>query len=108
MSDKTLDVKKESEKVLAKLAKEGKIPEIRPLTRKERKQLNKDKKNMFISTHDVNDQRGPLEVQTDTVDYVLDNFFKDTDWDDLPNNVCFAFATSVLAATFKDYVAEKN
>lgn len=108
MSDKELDSKKATEKVLGRLAKEGKIPEIRPLTRKERKQLNKDKQNMFISTHDVNDHRGPLEVQTDTVDYVLDNFFKGTDWDDLPNNVCAAFVVCVMGATFKDTLAEKN
>lgn len=100
--------REENVKALEKLAKEGKIPMPRPLLRKERKEMDKKKMNMWMSSHDPNDRRGPMEVQSDCSDFIVDTFFPECNWDEMPNDVVLSFAMRVLALTYKDTLSEKN
>lgn len=96
----------ESKKVMLKLVKEGKLPEPRPLTRKERKELDNNGMNLFKIKE--NDKRTFSQMREDTTDYILNTIYKDFDFDDLPNNVCLWFGQYVFGITYKDQLAEKN
>ena len=84
----------------------GKLPEIKSMTRKQRKEVDAKKLNYF--KYGIDSNQNLITKQEQSVDWVLDNVYPDFDFDDLPNNVCFVFGQMVFAATYGDKVSEKN
>ena len=86
---------------LFRLMKEGKLPQVRALTRKERKELTKTGFNMYENTNF-------LDLKMKCVDWVVDNIYPDFDWDDVPSNVVNIFVGFTLGLTYGDNFIEKN
>lgn len=99
---KLLDVRDK----IYKMIDEGKLPEIKSMTRKQRKEVDAKKLNYF--KYGIDSNQNLITKQEQSVDWVLDNVYPDFDFDDLPNNVCFVFGQMVFAATYGDKVSEKN
>lgn len=89
-----------------RLIKEGKLPEVRVLTRKERKELTKTGFNMYQPKVDENTNF--LDLKMKCVDWVVDNIYPDFDWDDVPSNVVNIFVGFTLGLTYGDNFIEKN
>ena len=100
---KLLDVRDK----IYKMIDEGKLPEIKSMTRKQRKEVDAKKLNYFKYGMDDSNQN-LITKQEQSVDWVLDNVYPDFNFDDLPNNVCFVFGQMVFATTYGDKVSEKN
>ena len=96
----------ENKKVIRKLVAEGKLPEPRALTRKERKHVDAKELNLLRIKSD--DKRDLAAVNEELRDYIIEEAYKGFDFDDLPNNVVNWFADYVFAITFRDKLSEKN
>lgn len=96
----------DQQKVLKKLIEEKKLPELRPMTRGERKALDETGLNYLKVL--LTDKRNPLLVKEDCFDWILDTVYKGFDFSQLDNNVCFAFANTVYNLSYADKLAEKN
>lgn len=97
---------KEQQEYIEKLIAAKKLPELRALTRKERKELDKSNNNYLKEV--FTDKRNPLVIQEGCYDWILDNIYKSFDFSDLPNNVCLAFGRMVYDLTYGDKLSEKN
>ena len=96
----------ENKKVIMSLVADGKLPQPRSLTRKERKAI--DSKGLNIFKIRPEDKRSIAEVRDELFDFILDTAFPDFDFDELPNNVASWFADYVFAITYRDELSEKN
>jgi len=92
--------------IIKQLVVEGKLPEPRSLTRKERKAL--DAANMNVFKIKASDPRSLYAVREDCSDWILDNVYQDFDFNDVPNNILLWFGNHVFGLTYKDELAEKN
>ena len=90
----------ENKKVIRKLVADGKLPEPRALTRKERKHVDAKELNLLRIKSD--DKRDLAAVNEELRDYILEEAYKGFDFDDLPNNVVNWFADYVFAITFRE------
>lgn len=108
--DKIKKTAKENRDYIRKMIADGKIPSVRPLTRKERKAF--DKSGMNIMKIKIDDKRIYPEQKEDCADYIIDNIAKkdnpDFDYDSLPNNIVQMIADLYMSLTYHDSVAEKN
>ncbi len=95
-----------NKKIIMALVAENKLPDPRPLTRKERKLL--DEKGLNIFKIKADDKRSIATVRDELFDFILDTAFKGFDFDNLPNNVASWFADYVFAITYRDDLSEKN
>lgn len=77
------------------------LPAVRSLTRGELKAIRKNNLDPAINTED-------RIVGIKLSDYILDVVFADTDFTDIPNNVCEQFVRDVYKATFGSVEDEKN
>lgn len=93
-------------KIIKQLIAEGKLPELRSLTRKERKAL--DAANMNVFKIKASDPRSLYAVREDCSDWILDNVYPDFDFNDVPNNILLWFGNKVFGMTYRDDLAEKN
>ena len=105
---KTLDVqtREENKKIIKQLVKEGKLPELRALTRTERKELDATGLNWLKTTG--KETRNPLDVQEQCADWIIDTIFSDFDFSGVDNNICMEFATICYLMTYGASLAEKN
>lgn len=88
--------------IIDEMISEGKLPEIRSLTRKERKMM--DDAGVNIRKIDaIND-----ENVDNMADWILDNIYSDFNFDDMDNNICSLFGILVFRATYEDDLAAKN
>ena len=97
---------KKQQDAIEKLIKEGKLPEIKALTRGQRKELDKAVLN-YLKTL-FKGQETAVERQEKCYDWILEHVYQDFNFDDLPNNICYYFADQVYNATYSDKFAEKN
>lgn len=102
----TLSTQERNRKVLFDLVEQGKLPEPRAMTRKERRAFDASGNNFFKPKS--KDTRPFAGIVDDATDWVLDHIYPDFDFDDLPNNICNAFASYTVGLTYKDELAEKN
>lgn len=107
------DVQKEAqerhEKITAEIMKmiaDGKLPEVRSMTRKQRRELDEQKLNYLKTVFQTKETA--IGMQEKCYDWILDHVYPDFDFDSLPNNVCFFFGEQVYSATYSDKFAEKN
>lgn len=91
---------------IMEMVKEGKLPEIRCLTRKQRRELDKQKLNYLKTVFQTKETA--IGMQEKCYDWILDNVYPDFDFDELPNNICFFFGEAVYNATYSDDFSEKN
>jgi NTP pyrophosphatase (non-canonical NTP hydrolase) len=96
----------EQEEFIKKMISDKKLPQLKILTRKQRKEI--DKKNINYLKSQIGDQRNPLAVQEECYDWILENVYKEFDFSDLPNNICLVFARMTFSSVYKDELAEKN
>lgn len=94
-----------NQKVIQKYIEEERLPVIRALTRKERREMDKQGLN-FMKT--IAKGATFIQAQEDCFDWILDTVYKDFDFSELPNNVCYVFASQVYNATYSDTLSEKN
>ena len=110
MTDEQIkDEEERAEKIrneLRKLAKEGLIPEPRPMTRKERRALDAAELNM--SKVPLSDERRFIHVRDDMYDWILDHIYAGHDFDEVDNCVCNALALYTYQLTYQDDIAAKN
>ncbi len=91
---------------IKKMISEGKLPEAHPLTRAQRRELDKSGNNFLKAK--AGEKRTFFGLHEDCADYILDHWYKDFDFDGVENNVCLAFADYVYHLTYGDKIAEKN
>lgn len=94
-----------NQKIIQQYIQEEKLPPIRALTRKERKEMDKKGLN-FMKT--IAKGSTFIQAQEECFDWILDTIYKDFDFSELPNNLCYVFATQVYGATYSDTLSEKN
>lgn len=100
------DRQAKNREILLALVAEGKLPEPRAMTRKERKEFDASGNNPYKPK--TKDSRSFLAFADDATDWIFDHMYKDFDADNLPNNVCNIFALYIVGLTYKDELAEKN
>lgn len=105
MAEKT-DINEQNRQIILEMAKEGKLPQPRPMTRKERRAFDKSGNN-FYKPKDMGG-KDFASIVDDATDWVLDNVYKGFNFDALPNNVCNAFAAYTVGLTYKDDLGAKN
>ncbi len=98
-------IAEENKAVINKLVREGKLPQPRALTRKERKALDKAGLNILKTTGD--NKLNFLEKREACADFILDILYPDFDFD-LPNGICLWFGSYVFGLSYKNELAEKN
>lgn len=98
-------IAEQNREIIRKLVAEGKLPEPRPLTRKERKELDKAGYNVFKIKQQ--DSRSISEIREDCADWILEKLYPDFDFD-LPNPICLWFGSYIFAISYKDDLSEKN
>ena len=91
---------------LFRLMKEGKLPQVRALTRKERKELTESGYDLYQPKVDENTIIPALEMKC--TDWIIDHIYPDFDWDDVPSNVVNIFAGFTLGLTYGTELVEKN
>ncbi|WP_196603299.1 hypothetical protein [Pectinatus haikarae] len=104
--EKAKQIYKEQQEYIEKLITEKKLPELKALTRKQRKELDKSHNNYLKEV--FTDKRSPLVVQESCYDWILDNVYKSFNFSDLPNNVCLVFGRMIYDLTYGDKLSEKN
>ena len=106
MKEKAQKVYAEQQEIIEKLIADGKLPKIRTLTRKQRKEL--DKSNLNYLKNGIGDRRNPFAVQEDCYDWILEHVYKETDFSEFSNTICFVFGRLTFQTLYKDDLAEKN
>lgn len=96
---------KEVQDAINDLINAGKLPEIKSMTRAQRRELDAKKLNYFKG---VSSGESAVLQQENCSDWILDNVYPDFDFDNLPNNICYYFGQMVFAATYSDKLSEKN
>ncbi len=91
--------------LIMQLVAEGKLPEPRSLTRKERKALDAAELNVFKTK--PSDTRSLVMIREDCADWIMDHIYPDFDFD-LPNNICLWFGNYIFGITYRDDLSEKN
>lgn len=106
IDEKAKKIAEDSRKAIKEMISDGKLPEAKPFTRSQRKELDKSGNNFFKPK--AGEKRQFFLFREDCSDYILDHFYKDFDWDSIPNNICLAFTDYVMGLTYRDEIAEKN
>lgn len=105
--EKAEKIYKEQQEYIEKLITEKKLPELRSLTRRERKELDAANLN-YTKLIFTSDKRNAIQIKEDCFDWILDNIYKSFNFGDLPNNLCWAFANMTYNMTYGDKLSEKN
>lgn len=96
----------ETRAALKELIKDGRLPKARPMTRGERKKL--DKEGININAFNADSKLTYAQMRDKMVDFILDVVYPEFNFDDLSNAVCLAFATYIYALSYEDKIATKN
>ena len=103
--EEAMEKGKRNHEIIKNLVSEGRLPEPRSLTRKERKLLDAADVNIFKIK--AADPRSIEAIREDCSDWIMDNIYPDFDFD-LPNNICLWFGNYVFGITYRDDLTEKN
>lgn len=96
---------KKSEAALQKLIDQKKLPQVRGMTRKERKAY--DATGFNPANPKIKD-KSFYDINEEATDWILENVYKGFNFDDLQNNIVEAFVGWTRRLTYGDYVGEKN
>lgn len=97
---------KENRAVIDGLINSGKLPALRSMTRKQRRDM--DAAGANIGKFKRDDMRTFVDVRDTMCDWILDNVYSGWDFDALDNNVTLAFALLTYKMTYEDTLAAKN
>ena len=94
--------------VIYKMIDAGQLPEIKALTRRQRKELDAKGINPVKQSYEKGDYVTPITVSEAVADFVCDTVYPDFDFDDLPNNAVTVFCELVISRTYSNKLSEKN
>lgn len=94
--------------VIYKMIDAGQLPEIKALTRRQRKELDAKGINPVKQSYEKDDYVTPITVSEAVADYVCGTVYPDFDFDDLPNNAVTVFCELVISRTYSNKLSEKN
>jgi len=95
-----------NKKIIMDMVESGKLPEPRPMTRFERKQI--DEKGLNLMKVGPDDKRSVAALSEDLGDWIIENMYKGFPFDNLPNNVVAWFTDYVFSISYRDDLSEKN
>ena len=103
---KIREINERNREYIKKLVAEGKLPEPRPLKRKERKAL--DESNLHIWKIKKTDERAFTDIKEAMCDWILDNIYEGFDFSDVDDGTANYFAMYTFGLSYRDELAEKN
>lgn len=100
------ELHEKNRELILEMVAEGKLPEPRKLSRAERRKLDEAKVNIFKI--EPTDSRTYFAVKEDMADWIIDNIYKDVNFDNVDNNVCLFFGEYTFGLSYKSDLAVKN
>lgn len=101
-----MELEKENREKIRELIAEGKLPELKVMNRKQRRELGTS--GYDFGKIRLDDKRTFTEIRDDMFDWILDHIYPDFNFDEVDNPTCNAFALLTYKNSMQDNLAAKN